>query len=170
MVLGDSLQGTEGKRLPSSLDKDALLNCLTLRDVRELAQLELPTFSNPIQLRESIHREVDVNPSSLMPRDLYTASVLVQLLLFFVVVHFGAFAREAVSSAKFPVHGTVFNAFYGSRGTLLVFLFALWSPLCASLAVMVASRSWSLIPYFVLIGCAVSFAYLVLQRKSFLVL
>ena len=150
-----------------ALDKDALLNCLTLRDVRELAQFELPTFSNPIQLKGSIHREVDVNPSSLMPRDLYTASVLLQLLLFFVIVHFAAFAREAVSSAKFPVQGTLFSAFYGSRGTLLVFLFALWSPLCASLTVVVASRSWSLIPYSVLIGCAVSFTYLVLQRKSF---
>ena len=150
-----------------AVDKDALLNCLTLRDVRELAQLELPTFSNPMQLKGSIHREVEVNPNSLMPRDLYMASVLVQLLLFFVIVHFGAFAREAVSSAGFPVQGTLFSAFSGSGGTLLVLLLAIWSPLCVSLAISVASRRWSLIPYTVLIGCAILFAYLVLQRKSY---
>jgi len=150
-----------------ALDKDALLNCITLPDVRELAQFELPTFSNPMQLRGSIYREVEANPNSLIPRDLYVASVLVQLLLFFVIVHFGAFAREAVSSAGFPVQGTLFSAFSGSRGTLLVFFLALWSPLCVSLAVAVASRRWSLIPYTALIGCATSFAYLVLQRKLF---
>lgn len=150
-----------------ALDKDALLNCLTLRDVRELAEFELPTFSNPIQLKGSIHREVDVNPSSLMPRDLYMASVLVQLLLFFVIVHFGAFAGEAVSSEGFPVQGTLFSAFYGSRGTLLVFLLALWSPLFASVAMAIASRKWSLVPYSVLIGCAILFAHLRLQSKSY---
>lgn len=150
-----------------ALDKDALLNCLTLRDVRELAQFELPTFSNPIQAQGRIHREVDINPSSLLPRDLYMASALTQLLLFFVIVHFGAFAQEAVSSAEFPVPGTLFSAFSGSRGTLLVFLLAFWSPLCASLALDVASRKWSLIPCTVLIGCSTLFTYLVLQRKSF---
>jgi hypothetical protein len=150
-----------------ALDKDALLNCLTLRDVRELAQFEIPTFSNPMQFQGSVHRGVEVNPSSLMPKDLYMASVLAQLLLFFAIVHFGAFAREAVSSVGFPVQGTLFSAFSGSRGTLLVFLLALWSPVCVSLAVAVASRKWSLIPYSVLIGCATLFAYLVLQRKSF---
>jgi len=150
-----------------TLDKDALLNCLTLRDVRELAQLELPTFSNPMQSESRIQREVNINPSSLMPRDLYTASVLTQLLLFFVIVHFGAFAREAVSSTGFPVQGTLFSAFAGSRGTLLVFLLTLWSPLFASVAVAVTARKWSLVPYSVLIGCAILFAHLRLQRKSY---
>jgi len=73
-----------------ALDEEALLNCLTLRDVRELAQFELPTFSNPMLTEGRIQKEVDINPSSLIPRDLYMASVLAQLLLFFVVVHFGA--------------------------------------------------------------------------------
>jgi hypothetical protein len=150
-----------------TLDKDALLNCLTLRDVRELAQFELPTFSNPIQSEGRIQREVDISPSSLMPRDLYIASVLAQLLLFFVIVHFGAFAREAVSSAGFPVQGTLFSAFSGSRGTLLVFLLAVWSPLFVSVAVAVTARKWSLVPYSVLIGCAILFAHLGLQHKSY---
>jgi hypothetical protein len=149
------------------LDKDALLNCLALRDVRVLAQFELPTFSNPVQSEGRIEREVDINPSSLMPRGLYISSVLVQLLLFFVIVHFGAFAGEAVSSAGFPVQGTLFSAFSGSRGTLLVFLLALWSPLFASMAVAVTARKWSLVPYSLLIGCAILFAHLRLQRKSY---
>ncbi len=150
-----------------ALDRDALLNCLTPLDVRVLAQFELPTFSNPMQFKGSIYREVETNPNSLIPRDLYVASALAQLLLFFVIVHFGAFAREAVSSAGFPVQGTLFSAFSGSSGTLLVFFFALWSPLCVSLAVVFASRRWSLIPYTLLIGCASLFAYRVLQSKSF---
>ncbi len=78
-----------------------------------------------------------------------------------------AFAGEAVSSAGFPVQGTLFSAFSGSRGTLLVFLLALWSPLFASVAVAVTARKWSLVPYSVLIGCAILFAHLRLQRKSY---
>ena len=150
-----------------ALDKDALFNCLALRDVRELAQFELPTFSNPLQLQGNVLREVEVNPRSLIPRDLYIASVLVQLLLFFAIVHFGAFVREAVSSAGFPVQGTLFSAFSRSRGPLLVFLLAIWSPLAASVAVTAAARKWSLVPYSLLIGCAILFAHLGLQHKSY---
>jgi hypothetical protein len=68
-------QGSE--HFVPALEKDALLNCLTLRDVRELAQLELPTFSNPVQAEGRIQREVQVSPSSFLPRDLYMASILV---------------------------------------------------------------------------------------------
>jgi hypothetical protein len=82
-------------------------------------------------------------------------------------VHFGAFAGEAVSSEGFPVRGTLFSAFFRSRGPLFVFFLALWSPFCASIALALVSRKWSLVPYTVLIGCAVLFAYLTLQRKGF---
>jgi len=62
------------------------------------------------------------------------------VLLAFVLVYFGAFAREAVSSPNFPTPGTLFSAFSGSRWSLLVLLLALWGPFAASVAVAIASR------------------------------
>ncbi len=148
------------------VDKDAMLDCLTLRDVKELASYELPAFSNQL-IEGRIQRDVDVNPSSLIPRDLYLASFLIQLLLLFVIVHFVAYAREAVSSDVFPAKGTLFSAFAGSPGTLLVFLVALWSPLAASVAIAIVSRKWPLVSCSLLIGITVWSIHLVLHRKAF---
>jgi len=149
-----------------ALDKEALLKCLTLRDVRELAHFELPTFSNPTLVGEQLARKIELPPGSL-PGDLYAASLVVQLLLFFATIHFGAFAREAISSATFPAQGTLFGAFSRGWWSVLVLFLALWSPLLASLGVAVASRRWSLAACSALIGCAVLFAHLALQRKSY---
>ncbi len=148
------------------IDNDALVDCLTLRDVREIAPFELPTFSNqPIEGK--IQKDVEVSPSSLVPRNLYLASFLVQLLLFFVMVHFVAYAREATSSKEFPVKGTLFSAFGGSIGTLLVFFMALWTPLGASVALAVVSRKWPLLFCTTLIAVTVLSAYFVFYRKGF---
>jgi hypothetical protein len=149
-----------------TLDREALLRCMTLRDVRELAQFELPTISNPAQLGGRIKREIEITPGSL-PRGPYMASVVVPVLLFFVMMYFGAFAREAVSSATFPAQGTLFSAFSRSRWTLIVFFLALWSPLIASLGVAAASRKWTLVACSLSICYAVLSAHLVLHRKSF---
>jgi len=148
------------------VDKDALMDCLTFRDVKELASYELPAFSNQL-IEGRIQKDVDVSPTSLMPRDLYVASYLIQLLLFFVIIHFVAYAREAVSSEAFPVKGTLFSAFAGSRGTLFVFLLALWCPLVASIAIAIISRKLWLAACTLLIGITVWSAHQVLHRKAF---
>jgi hypothetical protein len=126
------------------MDKDALLQCLTLRDVRELAAFELPTFGNPLQYDERIAKPVDVKPGSV-PGDLYAAGIVLQVSLFFVLVYFAAFARVAVSSPEFPAKGTLFGAFSGSRWTLFVLLLALWTPAIASITMSLISREWLLI-------------------------
>ena len=47
------------------------------------------------------------------------------MLLLISIVHFAAYAREAVASAQFPAHGTLFGAFVSSRWTLAVLFLAL---------------------------------------------
>jgi len=149
-----------------TMAKDALLNCLTISDIRELAHFELPTFSDPAQLQGRVQSEVQVNPGTL-PRDLLSASIVAQMLLLFVIMHFAAYAREAVLSAQFPARGTLFGAFSQSRWTLLVLLLAIWTPLVASIAVAVTSRNWILAGCSVLICGAVLLVYLTLQKRSY---
>ncbi len=148
-----------------AIKKDALLSCFTLRDVRELAQFQLPKVSNPTELGGSIGQTVEVTTGSL-PHDLYMASIVAQILLFFAVMYFAAFAREAVSSPSFPARGTLFSALSKSPWTLLVFLMALWAPLVASAALAICSRKWSLALCTVGIFMAIMSAHAVLQRKS----
>jgi hypothetical protein len=156
-------KGLKSDYFVPALESEALLKCLTLHDLRELAHLELPTIASPVQSGE---RETEIIPGSL-PRDPYMASVLAQVLLLFVIVYFAAFAREAVLSTAFPAQGTLFGALSKSRWTLLVFLFALWSPLVASLVVTVTSRKWPIVVLSVLIFCAVLSLQRVLMQKSY---
>jgi len=148
------------------LDNDAMLKCLSLQDIRQLAKLELPTFPNPLQLGGRIQQEIVVNPWSLSA-SLFPISLIAQLLLFFVLVYFGAFASEAVSSATFPTPGTLFAAFSRSRWLLFAIFIAIWIPLAASLAMSVVSHKWQLMACNVPILIAVLFIQSVLRRKSY---
>jgi hypothetical protein len=150
-----------------ALYDDVMLNCLMLADIRVLANFESPAgLYNPPQFGERIGAQVDINPGAL-PRDPYYASVLAQVLLFFVIVYFSAFAREAASLDAFPSRGTLFGAFSGSRVTLLVFLVALWSPVLASLSVAATSRQWPMYLCSIAIIYAVLSAHRVLQQRSY---
>jgi hypothetical protein len=95
----------------SSLGRELLLDCLTLHDIRELADFELPTIPDTTKFGVRGEREVDVSPGSL-PRDLYLASLFAQAFMIFVLVYFNAFAREAVSSANFPAGGDVVRCLF----------------------------------------------------------
>jgi len=148
-------------------DKDGLLlKYLTLRDVRELAQFELPKIPDSTRPGGRYGKEIDIAPGSL-PRNLYMAAVFAEVLLLFIVMYFYAFTREAVSSPTFPAPGTLFSAFSRSSWTLAVFFIALWSPVAASLGVAVASRKLPLIVCSVLIGCAVLSVHITFRRKSY---
>lgn len=168
MGKGDPMASYKGPKpalFVPAIKKDVLLKCFTLQDVRELAQLELPKVSNPTPLGGSIGQAVEVTTGSL-PRDLYMASIVVQILLFFTIMYFAAFAREATSSSSFPAKGTLFSAISKSPWTLLVFLIALWAPLVASVALAYFSRKWLLWLFTVGIFVAIGSAHAVLQRKS----
>jgi len=160
------VKGKKSDYFVPQFDNEVLLNCLTIHSVRELAQFELPTVTNPTQLGGRIGREIEVSPNTL-PRDAYLATIVVQLLLFFTLIHFGAYAREAVSSPTFPAPATLFGAFARSHWTLLVFLLALWSPLVASLGTATVSREWLLWVLSVPNVFAVYSAYRVLHLKSY---
>jgi hypothetical protein len=149
-----------------ALDTGAMLRCLTLHDVREVAEFELPPVTEPTQIGRSTRRDIDVSPGAL-PRDLNAATIIAQVLLFFVTAYFGAYAREAVSSPAFPAQGTLFGSYCRSPLTLLVFFLALWTPLIASLAVAAASREWPELLLTVFVFCAALPAHLTLQRKSY---
>jgi hypothetical protein len=149
-----------------ALNRGVLLRCLTLRDVKELAQFELPTLPAPTQIGEHVGREIDVSPGTL-PRDVDTASIVAVGLLFFVVVYFRAYANEAVSSPLFPAQATLFGAYSRSPWTLLIFFIALWIPLIACVCVAVASRKWTLVMSAPFVFGAVFSAHLVLRRKSY---
>ena len=139
---------------------------MTLQDIRQLAKLELPTFSNPLQLDGRIQQEIVVNPWSLSA-SLFPISLIAQLLLFFVLVYFGAFASEAVSSATFPTPGTLFAAFSRSRWLQLTMLIAIWIPITVSLTMSVVSHKWQLMACNVPILIAVLFIQSALRRKSY---
>ena len=159
-------EGKKSDYFVPELDSDVMRKCLTFRSIRELAQFELPTVTNPIQLGGRIGREVEVSPYAL-PRDAYLASVIVQVLLLFSLIHFGAYAREATSSEGFPAPATLFGAFARSPWTLFVFLLALLCPLLASLSTAATSREWVLWVLSVPILLGTWSAYRVLHVKSY---
>jgi hypothetical protein len=114
-----------------ALTQEALLNCLTVRDLRELARLEQPAVSNPMELGGRIGPTIELTPGSL-PKgaiSLMAATLALHVLLFFALMYFGAFVREAASSPGFPAPGTLFGAFSRSRSSLAVLCVALWTPL-----------------------------------------
>jgi len=148
------------------LNRDAMLDCLTLADVRELSAFEMPTFPNPFQGDARIQKDLDIRPGAL-PADLFTASLCVQFLLAFALLYFSVFAREAVLSDNFPANGTMFGAFSRSRGTLLSMLLTLFAPLVASTVMSFASqRVWLVLVNVPILGAEL-FAYRVLQMKSY---
>lgn len=148
------------------LKRDAMLNCLTLADVRQLANFELPTFANPFLQDGRIKKELEIRPGAL-PADLFTATLSVQLLLAITLLYFAAFAREAVASERFPARGTIFSAFMRSRITLASMLLALFAPLLASLAVSMVSAKFWLLALNVPILFANVLAYRVLQERKY---
>ena len=145
---------------------DVLLECLTIRDVEELAQYEGPIVTDPNQIGGRVTAEIQTSVGSL-PRDLFWASVFTQALLFFVLVYFSAFAREATSSPTFPLPGTLFGAFSRSRPTLFVLLLALWIPVVASVSVAIVSQQLCLAVCSGIIVSAVASVHLVLRQKSY---
>jgi hypothetical protein len=158
--------GQKSKYFVPAVSTEALMKCLTLDDVQQLARFELPTLSSPMQNGEFPRREIDV-ALGVIPHDLFWASIMSQVLLVFVIVYFGAFTREAVSSANFPVPGTLFGAFSRSRQTLLMLLVVLLVPVIASLGVAIVSGQWVLGVLTILVTCAVVSVYLVLHAKSY---
>lgn len=125
------------------LDGKALLDCLTLGNVQDLAKFELPTFTNPNSMGRHAAQDVDLSPGAL-PRDPYMATIVAQVLLFLVLAYFAAFTREAASVDSFPTPGTLFGAFSRSNWTVVVFLLALWTPLVACCMVLITSQKPSL--------------------------
>jgi len=158
--------GNKPTKFVPALTEEALLQCLTLRDVRALAQAELPTMSNPIQLGGRTGEPIDVTLGAL-PREPFMASLVAQGLLFFLILYFAAFAQEAVLSPQFPAPGTLFGAFTRSWWTRLLLLLALWSPFVASAVVAGYSHKPALWGGAALVGAAVVAVHLVLQRKSY---
>jgi hypothetical protein len=155
------------ENLIQTVRKEALLKYLTLADVRELAKFELPEIPpDTTRFASGLGKETDITLGSL-PRNLYMATLFAQALLLFVIVYFSAFAREAVSSAAFPVRGTLFSAFSRSYSTLAVFFLALWVPFAASVSVSVASHKWPIVIFTVLIFFAGLSVHIVLHRKSY---
>jgi hypothetical protein len=159
-------ESTHPETYVPAVGRDILLECLTLQDVRELADFELPRIPDTTRFGVRGEKEVDVSPGSF-PRDLYLASLFVQVVVLFVIIYFNAFAREAVSSSSFPARGTLFGAFSRSRWTLAVFALILWVPFLASAAVATLSREWPLAICAALIGCVVVSTNLLLQRRKY---
>lgn len=148
------------------LNTDVLLECLHLGDIRELSEFEQALITNPDQIGGHTGRDIDIAPGAL-PREPYTASLVTELLLFFVLIYFGAFTREATLSERFPVQGTLFSAFSRSRWTLSVMFIALYTPFFASLAVAIESRRPWLWVGTVFILVAVCSIFSTLNRKSY---
>ncbi len=148
------------------LNDDALMNCITLRNLTELAQYEMPQMSSPSQLGTRIGRDVDLSPGSL-PKDPYAASLVAEGLLFFVLVYFSAFAREAASAESFPARGTLFGAFSRTRWMLAVFLVALWTPFLACCSVAFISGKMLLGLAVIPILFATFSAHRTLEGKSY---
>jgi len=165
LVQAQQSDARKTESLEPSIGKEVLLKYLTLRDARELARYELPSIPDTPEYRGS-GRAIEASLNSL-PRNLFWASLLAQVLLVFVIMYFGAFAREAAASVSFPVPGTLFSAFSRPRWNGFVFFLALWTPFLASASVAIASRRWPLIGTSVLVGLAIFSGHIVLHRKSY---
>src|SRR6266496_218423 len=112
---------------------------LTISRLRELVNYEKPRLTDTSVLGGVRDTQVIVSPGTL-PRDLYTASVVADLILVFSLAYFAAFTGEAVRSSSFPADGTLFGAFSRSADILVVFVLALLTPLVGSVGVALASR------------------------------
>jgi hypothetical protein len=165
-ILDQSKKSSYGDAYVSKLDDQLVRSCLDFQDVQDLAHFELPSLTNPTPLGSRDWTQIELSPGAL-PRDPYMATVVVEILMFFALIHFGAYAREAVLSPTFPAAGTLFSAFSRPPLTLLVLLFALWCPLLASLGVVATSREWPLWICTALIFHSVLSIHLVLQGKSY---
>lgn len=130
------------KRSSPLIDENALLQCVTLHNLRELSAFEYPSPSNPIDLGSRIIREPNFSLGSL-PHDPFAASLASELLMGLVLFYFAAFAREATISKDFPVRGTLFGAFSNSNSQRRVFLLAVWIPFIACLTTAIAS--WNIL-------------------------
>ena len=150
-----------------AVGKDVSLNCLTVRDLQELAEFELPKIPDTTNYGTRTGKEVDISPGSL-PRNLYMASIFSEGLLLFAIVYFSAFTHEATSSLSFPSPGTLFGAFSVSRWTLAMFSLALLTPIFASVTVAVTSRRLVLAAGSILVSSAVLSVLRVLSRRSYL--
>lgn len=137
--------------------------------MRELAVFELPPVLNSADLGGRIGPTIEVGPDSL-PRarvEPYTAALAAQMLLFFSVMYFGAFAREAVGSYSFPAAGTLFGAFSKSRIVLVVLFLALLIRAGTSVAVAVAAHSRVLALCVPFIAWATFLVITTLHKKNF---
>lgn len=143
---------------------EELLTYMTLRDVRELASYELPLVRDSASVGSQEER---VFSAFEAPRGLYPATLYAQVLLLFVIIHFGAFAREAVSVVQFPAPGTLFSAFQRSPWTLATFVLCVWLPFASSLTVAIISRDWVLLCASTLIGVSCFAVHRVLQKKAY---
>jgi hypothetical protein len=123
------------------LNEAALMNCVTVSDLLELSQFEMPQMTNPTDFGARVSREVEISLGSI-PKEPYAATLVAEGLLVFVVVYFAAFTRQAVSSESFPARGTLFGGFSEPWWMLLFFLLALWMPFLASCAIAYASRNF----------------------------
>ncbi|MGA2814402.1 MAG: hypothetical protein ABSG16_23645 [Candidatus Acidiferrum sp.] len=128
-----------GQYVPQ-LNDNAVMNCATLSNLEDLAKFEMPQMSIPTDLGNRVSRTVDLTFGSL-PKEGYAATLVAEALLFFVMVYFAAFVREAASSEFFPAPGTLFSGFSRSRWMLIVFLITLWTPLISVCAVTYVSRN-----------------------------
>jgi hypothetical protein len=145
---------------------------LTLSAVRELAKAELPPVDDGVKL-DANDDGVELTTGSL-PRSLYGASLFGQVLLFFAVVYFGAFALGAVSAEDFPEDESIFAAFARTRLSHVVFLVAVWTPLAVSVGILLfsfeATSIWGslgLACCTALVGTAVVSVYNTLSRKLY---
>lgn len=147
-------------------DKKALMDCLTLRNVRDLATFELPVFTNPDSMMRHAAQEVEMSPGSL-PKDPYMATITAQLLLFLVLTYFAAFTRESASSETFPLRGTLFGVFSRSGWMTVVFFLALWTPFAACCAVLIASPKATLSIGLIPVALVTLFVQRTLEKTSF---
>jgi hypothetical protein len=165
-IVDEKRRSTYGDYYVPKLEEQMVRSCLTFRDIEELAQFELPTLTNPTQLGSREWTQIELSPGSL-PRDPYMATAVVEILMFFALIYFGAYAREAVLSPTFPARASMFGAFATPPQTLLIFLLALWCPFFVSVGVAVTSHEWPLWVCSVLILYSVLFIHRVLHSKSY---
>jgi hypothetical protein len=153
---------------PSEPDPDVVFDCLSIRDLRELAKYEMPSTgsADENQIGDGIGKAVDIGVGALPHRgDL--ASFVAGATLIVTLLYFGAFLREAVHSEHFPAAATLFSAFSRTPSANLAMLLALLFPLLSSITLAILSKSWLLYVEGVLIGLVTIWAFVGFQQKSY---
>jgi hypothetical protein len=128
----------------ATIPKNELPKALTIENVKELSDYEYPKFSDIEPLRKEIS-QITLPPLGV-PLSIFFATIILEFGLFFSIVYFRTYQREARLSESFPGPGTLFSVFNRTLTYRIIFKFMISFPAVAS--ALLAFCTINIFPYY----------------------